>query len=94
METPVIFGDSDAPRPISAKPPEIKGTHVELFEVDASSPCITSKQLFEHVKSLKGCDEFDLFFMPAGGGEWLVELVSPMPQNGVVYLDCNTEVLG
>jgi hypothetical protein len=93
-ENPVNFGDQDNPRPISAKPPEIKGSHVELFEGDADSLCLTAKQLYDHVKSLKGCDDFELFFAPAGGGEWPVELVSPWPKNGVVFLDCNTEISG
>jgi hypothetical protein len=93
LENAVSFGDSDNPHPILAKPPEVKGTRVELFEGNAGSPSITAKQLFDHVKSLKGCNEFELFFIPTGGGEWCVERVSPYPKNGVVYLDCNTEIL-
>ena len=88
-ETPVNFGDLDEPHPLLAKPPEITGSRVELFEGDAGSPCLTAKHLFDHVKTLKeDCDEFEIFFKPAGGGEWPVELVSSWPKNGVVFLDC------
>lgn len=95
LENPVSFGDSDDPHPILAKPPEVEGARVELFEGNASSSCITAKQLFDHVKSLKeDCDEFELFFMRSGGGGWPVERVSPYPKNDVVYLDCNAEISG
>jgi hypothetical protein len=93
-ENLVNFGDQDGPHPILAKPPEVKGARVELFEGNAGSACLTAKQLFDHLKSLKKCDEFELFFMPADGGEWPVELISSLPKNGVVFLDCKTEMSG
>jgi hypothetical protein len=94
LENAVNFGDSADPHLILAKPPEIKGSCVALFEGDKDSSCLTAKQLFDHVKSLQGCDEFELIVIPAAGaGAYPVEIVSKRPINGVIFLDCNTDVL-
>jgi hypothetical protein len=97
-ENPLNFGDSDNPDTahlILATPPEIRENRIELHEGNAESACLTAKQLFDYTKSLKeNCDHFELFFMRSGGGGWSVERVSPYPQNGVVYLDCNPEMSG
>jgi hypothetical protein len=94
LENAVSFGNSDAPHPISAKAPEIRGGNVALFEGNKDSSCVTAKQLFDHVKKIQGCDEFELVVIPASGaGAYPVEIVSKRPVRGVIYLDCNTDIL-
>jgi hypothetical protein len=93
-EIPVNFGCPNDAHLILDKPLEIKikEKRIELYETKAESSYLTAKQLFDYVKSLKkDYDEFELFFR-CGGGGWAVEYVSPRPKNGVVYLDCNTEI--
>lgn len=93
-ETVVNFGDSADPHLLLPKPPEIRGAYVALFEGDKDSPCLTAKQLFNHLKSLQGCDELELVVIPtAGAGAYPVENVSKRPINGVIFLDCNTDTL-
>jgi hypothetical protein len=95
-DIPVVFGDWDDQHPVSDKPLKTDASRmrVEIFEGDVESSFLNAKQLFEHVKSLKGCDKFELFFMPAGGGEWPVQLVSPRPNNGIVFLDLEKTISG
>ena len=94
LETTVNFGDSADPHLLSPRPPEIRGAYVALFEGEKGSPCLTAKQLFNHLKPLQACDELELVVIPAdGAGAYPVEIISKRPINNVVFLDCNTDTL-